>query len=366
MQFEVYETDLVKIEDYEKSIKSSNFEFRGENVYAVANMKVSSQAKNETSKKVFKAKAFMAGFKYKNGKITDQDGVVVSRRFNKHISDLEFSSSSTYLRGEIIKLRHKRFVRFTIFREIKKTPTERTYTKDDLLSIDNGHNGVGYCISHSELTRRLKTQALFAPDMEALTKVENIDLLKALYLGKIIVIPGYKNTSEFTAAIGKDELGKILIHRRKTRFSWYELAKDWFSDTYINSSNIHMLQNFLDLGIHPIIYFEVDGKRVAHSVIVTDVEKSKRGYELNIIDPNRRSKHVDAKHGLVKNQYWFNPRTNELHTLNYGNVEIRLPKVDLSYFNRLNLVMHNEKLVKLALKAAKANNMFKFNIHDFN
>jgi hypothetical protein len=366
LSFKVYDTPLVNLKYYEKSIKSTHFETRKGSVYLVAKLNISSYARNEANKRVFKAKIRLPGFKYKNGKLYDQEGIVVSYRLNDEINDPKFSSPSTYIKSEVIKVNNQRKVLFTLLRELEQETLENIIEDKDLLAIDNGYNGVGFCLSHSELTRMLKAQVIFAPKQEKITEPEYFDLLESLYNGKVIVIPGYAHTKEFTANFDHFKLAQLLIKRHTSRYSFYELAKDWFSDKSISNKNIYILKNLVELGANPIIYFKLEGKSIGHSVIVTKIVSFKDKHLFTVIDPNNTSKYNGTPNKVIADQYWFNKKTDKLHTFNYGNVNIKTQLVDFEFFSLLSLFMSDEQLVNLALNTAKEQRIFKYSISDFN
>jgi hypothetical protein len=167
--------------------------------------------------------------------------------------------------------------------------------------------------------------AVFAPKLEALSEEENLELIKELYKKRVIVIPGYENAYEFTKDLNSKKLGKLVYDRFVDRYTTDRFI-DYFDEIELQTENMSNLKNIVDMGINPIIIFEVDkensSQRVGHSLLVTGYREDSVYIHLDVFDSN---------FGYMTNKnYRFNKKTSTLETPFYKAINLKLPGFDLS------------------------------------
>lgn len=348
-------------------IKSTKLSIREDRVYIKVRLESHLRHKKNHSSKNFSVLQRLAGFYYEDGVIYGPQGEVFSYRFNKDIVPSGFYYPGVYINSEIIKVKGKKKIHFTVLKEKNFNLRSERFTKQDLLAVDNG-NGIktdGFCYAHSELTQLMKSRTLFDPQAKRLSRQENLQLINQLYQEKIVVIPGFTTTNEFTKSLGRENLGKFLGRRQKNAYRFLDFAKDWFSDIQISHYNFYLLKNLLKIGYYPLIKFRVDGKKnIGHSVIITEMTKSQRGYELSVIDSNNLSPSRDDQHKIIRGIYWFNFKTARLHTFSYGNVKIILPSDDLEKDELINFVMSNQGIKERIIQTSRQTGVYSFHLHE--
>lgn len=348
-------------------VKKTTLRLSGKKVYLVADLKVPSSVRKDGARKIFRSKKLIPNLTYQDGEIKDEAGNVVAYKMNDELIESAFYHPNLYFNSELIEKDGKKYVYFTLLWELKGHPKPRVYNHQNLISIDNGENGEGYCYSHSELTMLLNTRVIYDPKGEKLTSDEYLNLIKELYRNKIIVAPGVSSPMELTLEIDKDELVHLINRRHLAEQGKVDAIFNYFSETNIDNDNFYLLKNLINIGINPIVIFKVGNKGFrAHSVTITKIHPPKDGYRimLDVIDPNDISG-KNSGHQITKGQYWYNLKTQKLHTFTYGIVDIRIPGIDLKTYKNLNLILKKRSLTSQAIHTSRQQGRHSFYMWEF-
>lgn len=351
--------------EHVKKIKKIYFSTNKEKVYLNIDLKLEVPYEETSSRKFIREKILVSDFRYKDGEIrnADGDGDVIAFRLNNNISEKEFYSPNLYYNAEILKKENDTYIYPIILWELKNHPNELTFNKEKMISIPNGESGVGYCMSHSELVMALNTNVIYDQTGDKLREEEYLKILEDLDKGKIIVAPGVSSPLEFTKQISSEKLSAFLIKKQNEKRNFLNSSVNWFYETNINNENFYILKNLIRLGINPIIGFEVEGrKNVGHSLIVTEIFPVKEDYKVFVsaIDSNK-----SIGNQIVKGQYWYNLKTQKLHTLDYGIVDIKLPDLDVDAYRNRDLIIKNRALLKKVIDTSREKRIFSFWVSDF-
>lgn len=351
--FSYYNLPTIEVEDYIEDVIKVDFKVKHNKVYLFADLKKSHKTYSETGHRFFRPKVELKGFQALNGKILDPYGNVISLQLPG-----EFYSKHLYLNAEIVTHNSKKYLNFTMMKEKDQSETKYSFGIESLLPLDNGYLNQAFCLSHTELTRLMEKNIFYYPAGKRLPRKEYEKLFYDLYRGKILIIPGFGSSGEFSQYLGRDFIFKALINRHKTRFDFSHLAKDWFSEISVNAENVFQLSNLVDVGLYPIVTFIPNGINVGHSLLITAMSPSGRGIEITAVDPNSLVK--GRSHSIVTDKFWFNMKTNKLHTLYYGNVSLRLRKDDLLFHERLLGLKENEKLITKLIESSRISKRYSY------
>jgi hypothetical protein len=153
----------------------------------------------------------------------------------------------------------------------------------------------GSCYALVLLQKAFLERAIFVPGISARPETDKLLLMRELFKGNYVVIPGYKNISDFTESIPKENLKSFI------RTLQAGLQKDRFTQMKENILERELLDNVTDerlkamldegLNIPVVIGMSEKGKLkpasdAAHVVLVHDMKKIPEGYRLTAYDPN--------------------------------------------------------------------------------
>jgi len=347
---ELFSTRKSKVQEFSKirfrfasrkkvRIKRTRFITKGSKVYIEVVTEQSSERKYS-----FK----LNNLKYKDGKITNKSGQVISYKFNKHLYKDEFYHPSTLIMTSIVKEKGINYLTSLLLTEKDsfRTKTISEYDEEDEIAYRNGdfpNVGMGMCYAHSELSKKLKSNAIYLPNESPLSTDEAIKLVEGVYQDNIVVIPGYKNTNEFTASLPVDRLGNVMMARQMEAYSGYKRFKAYFGEINVNAKSIYNLENLLNTGVAPIIIFKVRGN-IGHSVLVTKVTEEEDYFVFNIIDPNMT---------YQKGVYKLDKKTSKLDTVFYGKVDARLPSFSIERELEVSNLLMMNNVKDLAIRSAE-------------
>ncbi|MGZ3791801.1 MAG: lipoprotein N-acyltransferase Lnb domain-containing protein [Bdellovibrio sp.] len=182
------------------------------------------------------------------------------------------------------------------------------------------------CFTILHLQQAMFERAIFAPQLPMLGKQENINILKSLLTGAIVVVPGFKNAYDFSKAIDKKDFVNEIYPIQKKNYDgilngidqWLNLSEMQFNDLKAMSLTTH------NLNISVPVIFRRNNKStqiVSHSILITDMIDEGEFYRISGYDPNYTYA-VDL--GTI------NKKTLLMHTKSYGEVNLFIGKADLS------------------------------------
>lgn len=153
----------------------------------------------------------------------------------------------------------------------------------------------GSCYALALLQKAMLERAVFVPHVQAKQDVDKLMLLRELYIGKYVVIAGYKNISDFTGSIPKEEL-KTFIRTlqaglQKGRIA--QMRESILEREILDHVTIPRLKAMLDEGLHIplVIGMSEKGKLrpasdYAHVILLHDMKEIPEGHRLTAYDPN--------------------------------------------------------------------------------
>ena len=347
-------------------IKSAKFKTLNNSVYIAIHYQHAHETKNKWVK--------LDNFSYEAGKIL-YDNEVIYWEFNRDFIADSFFSPYTYLNYEVVSdyTGSNRLI-FTLATEREQIEIKSKLNSDDIISLKNGYEIDGIktpmCASVAILQSRLKTNAIFAPNLPALSKSENMELIKAVMNNYIIVIPGHENLYDFTASFDQEQLAKYISSYHKSNFNFINSARRWFSDTRLTTDNINILQNLIDIGSYPVVHFQIPGKNnLGHAIVISKIIESSKYYHFEAYDPNiglqkarsdemmkKLSQKLKADNrssqiSLTQSHFRLRKSDSRLETEGYDslvinsndNAKLMISSIDLSY---LSLILAATKEVK--------------------
>ncbi len=306
-------------------------------------------------KETFRIEYPIEHLQYKNGKIiSKQTNQIIFYDLGDELVKERFFHPSSHVFMDVMKEDNKHYLVSYMFTEKDQFREEvkSQFNRDDELAYKNLElsnaletNSVGVCFSHSELSQKLELFGTFLPNESPLTEDENLEIVQKLYNNYLVIIPGYKNAKEFTAAIRIEKLAKVMNDNQNLKYNATESVFSYFSNTSIDGDNIFILQNLIELGLNPIIAFE-KSKNFGHSVLVSSVKEKDGKYILNVIDPNMT---------YQEDIYTLDPATGKVDTTFHGqDKEIHIPFFSVNKFFNLTYLRQNPSIKDVLTKSYKA------------
>lgn len=168
------------------------------------------------------------------------------------------------------------------------------------LSLNNARDfkgEVGSCYSMVLLQKAFFERAIFLPEVKAREgDWDRLEVLKALVMGKYVVIPGYKNIFEFTKTIPVDKFkGFVAAYQNSLKKGGLsQLIENVKQREILDQKSLPNLKALLDEGLTTslIIGMTEKGKnklasQTAHVVLLHGMEPIEDGaYRLTAYDPN--------------------------------------------------------------------------------
>jgi hypothetical protein len=153
----------------------------------------------------------------------------------------------------------------------------------------------GSCYALALLQKAMLERAIFVPGVTPKQDADKLFLLRELFNGKYVVIGGYKNISDFTGSIPKEDL-KTFIRTlqaglQKGRFA--QMRESILDREILDGVTIPRLKAMLDEGLHIplVIGMSEKGKlrpasEYAHVILLHDMKEIPEGHRLTAYDPN--------------------------------------------------------------------------------
>ena len=200
---------------------------------------------------------------------------------------------------------------------------------NNLMSFTNqgGLIGGGVCWWHSRFQRNALYLTIFKPDLAKPSLEEASILVKKIRLGsEVVVIPGYRNFSEFSSEneeIIQRELEKWQKGDSFLRFAWVK-GLEGNSEVAPLKLKALMDQIYQEVEVNQnISYTKLQIKGIeSHAWLIVHMEKFNGGYNLQIIDSNiattvENYTYREGETSIMENRssFSFTPyleRTNEL------------------------------------------------------
>ncbi len=152
----------------------------------------------------------------------------------------------------------------------------------------------GVCWWHSRFQRNATYLTIFRPELKRPSASEAKKIIKAIKKGKSIVqIPGYSNFNDFSYD-HRDEIQNTLEAWQKVDGI---LLQQWVvglagsNEVSAEDMESKMHELYKEVSTGDIVYQKLQIKGItAHAWLVIDMEKTKNGYELMVIDSNMPSR----------------------------------------------------------------------------
>lgn len=153
----------------------------------------------------------------------------------------------------------------------------------------------GSCYALALLQKAFLERAIFVPEISPRKENDKLLLMSELFSGKYVIIPGYRNISDFTGSIPKDVLKNhvrsLQASLQKDRFA--QMRENILERELLDNVTDERLKTMLDEGLHIplVIGMSEKGKLkpasdYAHVVLVHDMREIPEGYRLTAYDPN--------------------------------------------------------------------------------
>lgn len=359
----------IKVRTDLKEVKNMKFVVDGEDVF-VKYLAKAPRRRQQLQENTVSGRVLIPELKYRDGKILNAAGETVLYRFSNDIVKDEFYSPFTYFKFEVLDLRRTNVIRVILAQEVNPKPLARTFDSSGALAVQNGDFGLPMCNAHANLTRKLNNNVIYRPDMPALAEDENIQIIRDTMAGKIAVIPGYSNANEFTASMDAQRLATEIYNWHKVRFSYANNFKSYLKETPLTKDNIYIVKNMIELGIPPILSYEVKNK-IGHAIVVTGVKEDEDSIYLQSYDPNLKG-HLSMSSSTSfkthkREYYMIDKKTNTLKSASHGSgiTKIRLSAVNLQYELDYQLVLQDKSLKQKAIDTAKAKSIYSFRLFEF-
>ncbi|MGZ3818747.1 MAG: lipoprotein N-acyltransferase Lnb domain-containing protein [Bdellovibrio sp.] len=204
------------------------------------------------------------------------------------------------------------------------------------------------CFTILHLQQSLFERAIFAPNLTQATQTESIQILKGLLSGRIAVVPGYKNATEFTKTISHEVFVKEFFPIQQQQYNGIlNGMSEWFKVESLTPESLKamaVLTHNLNISV-PVIFRRANksNESISHSVLITDMRDEGDHYSLSGYDPN--FSHTDQFGTIDK-------ATLVMTTKTYGEVNLYLDKIRVRE-SLLNLQIINSNDVKeLLIKQA--------------
>lgn len=220
-------------------------------------------------------------------------------------------------------------------------PNDRATIQDlstetiNLMSFKNGgglFNG-GVCWWHSRFQRNILYLSIFRPDLEKLTRTEDIqNIIHQVRLGNsVVTIAGYANFAEFSTINQKliqEELDDWQLYDGVVLGSWIDGLK---GETKVKPELLKIMMdevyNYVEVE-NKIAYLKLQIKGIsAHAWLVVGFKKGRNGYEVGLIDSNnpRMTENYSYKYG--EDSFSFKSYGNFVPYLEFKREELRLLSV---------------------------------------
>ncbi len=182
---------------------------------------------------------------------------------------------------------------FCASKKSTKSLKSQVFQRDNLLAFRNqgGLMNGGVCWWHSRFQRNAMLLARFRPELEYPTEKETKKIIKALRKGKkVVVVPGYRSINDFSysnadmiqAELEKWQKGDGFLRQQWAVGLWgsHEISEEKLKKrmddlyTYVKEEGKIAYQMLQIEGID------------SHAWLVFDIEKTSRGYRLQVLDSN--------------------------------------------------------------------------------
>ncbi len=315
-------------------------------------------------------------FSYKQG-VFKYKGSTIAYTIPENMSQSGFTLHDSFLKAEIVKVERKNKVLFTLMLDKEPLDIQADLTDDDILSVKNGSYGMAMCHALVEMQSLLFNRVLFEPNAKPLSKEKNFELVKELYRGEMIVVPGYDSIRSFTESLDEEEFAKIIFERQKKEFDFYNQFKGWFSQKTIDDEEINSMKNLLKLNIKPMIFFKVENKSIGHSILINEITEDEEFYYIGAYDPNTGVNKIknkddfkklldkDPNFSLILSDFRIRKSDFTLITTNYGESKAILPSSNLSRFLTSNIIHGNKSLKNNVIKSSILGNRYHFSPYLF-
>lgn len=153
----------------------------------------------------------------------------------------------------------------------------------------------GSCYALALLQKALLERAFFIPGNPSGTTADKLALLKELFSGKFAVIAGYKNISDFTGSIPKEDLKTFIRSLQATlqKSKVAQMRENILEREILDHVTDKRLKAMLDEGLYIplVIGMSEKGKLkpasdYAHVILLFDMKEIPEGYRLTAYDPN--------------------------------------------------------------------------------
>ncbi len=154
---------------------------------------------------------------------------------------------------------------------------------------------LGSCYAMVLLQKAFLERAIFIPGTIPTERIDKFALMRELFIGKYVVLPGYKNIHEFTSSIPKEEFKKFIRNLQaslqKDRFA--QMKENILEREILDDVTDLRLKSMLDEGLHIPLIIGMSHKGTlkaasssAHAILVHDMKVIPEGYRLTAYDPN--------------------------------------------------------------------------------
>ncbi len=156
---------------------------------------------------------------------------------------------------------------------------------------------IGSCYSMALLQKAFFERAIFLPENKRPSEdYDKVEILKALALGKYVIIPGYENIMDFTKTIPVDQFKSFIVAFQESlkKGAIAQMIDNVKKREVLSKDSLPTLKALLDEGLTVplIIGMTEKGKnklasQTAHVILLHDLEPLKEGgYRVTAYDPN--------------------------------------------------------------------------------
>lgn len=181
---------------------------------------------------------------------------------------------------------------------VSKKMTTQEFKAKGILPLNNAKDFAssgGTCFAMVLLQKALLERTIYIPENDAI-ELDKIEILKRLFLGEYVVIPGYKNISEFTADIDKEKLKTLVLELQSSleKHKMLQVMENVQHLTEIKSKYISTVKGLVSEGVlvpMVIAMLKKDTRKtvsnIGHVVLIQNIKEIEDGaYQLTVYDPN--------------------------------------------------------------------------------
>lgn len=166
-------------------------------------------------------------------------------------------------------------------------PTEK-WLAGNMIPFQNNDPRYPSCYAFTALQKRIYGRTIFAPHLPRLSAEQNLEIIKGLLSGSVVVVPGYSNAVDWINSMNTEYLRKAIFNlQMKERSNTLDMVsiKNYFNQTELNNEKMKNLMALVNQGIYFPIEFRV-GPMQGHAFLITKIEENDNQFVLSGYDPN--------------------------------------------------------------------------------